>query len=841
MAKFKGRLDRSVRPLNYRLCIDTNLKTFRFGGEEWISLDVGRRTREIALNSDQTKVHNAYVESRGKRQKARIRIDRLTQRVFFIFSEAVYGKAVLHVSFSGENNDNMYGFYRSSFGEGKKRFMLSSQFEPSSARYAFPCFDEPSFKATFDFSLIVDKGLDAISNMPVKSTDILKNSRKRVNFCTTPRMSSYLLYMGVGKYDYIEGGLGKLRIRVLTTPGKRKFGFLALDYAKQFIKFYEKYFGIKYPLPKLDLIAVPDFAAGAMENWGAITFRESALLGGKDSSISMKENIAITVSHELTHQWFGDLVTMEWWDDLWLNESFATFMSYKAIDSVFPAWKMGAEFIDDSFGSAFAADQLKNTHPIHVPIKDPGDIESSFDKISYEKGSCVLYMLEDFVGKEEFREGLHSYLMKHSYANALAEDLWGALDDSTKKRGSRKPVSKVARAWVTMPGYPVLAARHNGQRISVEQTRFYLIKNMKDSGLWPVPLHYAAESGKSGFKLIQGRVESLDVGSASWVKLNYGQAGFYRVFYDPEMMEEIGKLIVSKKLPEIDAWGIGGDLFVLARSGRISAKRYLEYASSYLMNSGYPLNVSVLGALGWIYSMLYGNDIVNVTDAYLKYSRKLFERLGWEASESEDNQTKTLRVAVIVALGILGYKPVVNRAMELFDEVLKGKDIDANLRRAIYPVVGWNFGGYSFAKFLEIYQKAEVPEEKICALIGLGTQGEERLIMKALDLSMSGKIRLQDSYLIPMLVAKSHVGREIIWDWTRRNWKLLMKKYNPEIHMLDGLVGNLSGQYTQKARNQIAAFFRDKRNMRSDIKREVAQTLERIDANIAFMKANFGK
>jgi len=327
----------NVIPLRYTILFEPDLKAFKSKGSEAIECMVRDKTKTIQLNSKEIDIKRASIKSRNTLQDARIRKIEKLERIELVFDKAVKGPIEIRIDFVCTNNEQMYGFYRSRYSVGgKQRYMLSSQFEAANARAAFPCFDEPAFKATFKVSMLISKDLSAISNMPIKSEKPGSHGKKLVEFDETPKMSSYLLYLSVGEFEFTEGRLGKLKLRVITTPGKKRFTKLPMEYAKQSVKWMQDYFGVEYPLPKLDLIAIPDFAAGAMENWGAITFREIALLCDEKTALFNKQYVATVVAHEIVHQWFGDLVTMEWWNDTWLNESFAEFMSNKAMNEIYP-------------------------------------------------------------------------------------------------------------------------------------------------------------------------------------------------------------------------------------------------------------------------------------------------------------------------------------------------------------------------------------------------------------------------------------------------------------------------------------------------------------------------
>ncbi|MDE1847244.1 MAG: M1 family peptidase, partial [Candidatus Micrarchaeota archaeon] len=429
-------LGNNVQPLNYRLFFVPDLKSFKTTVYEDINCVVRKPTNLIKLNAKELKVVSASAFSNGAVQLAKIKYDQKNEEVHLIFKKRLRGKIEIGMTSVCDNNDRLYGFYRSKYGDkGKEEYMLTSQFEPAEARAAFPCFDEPEMKATFEVSFIIDRKLEAISNTPIMEEHAISGGRKIVRFGKTPKMSTYLLYLGVGRFDRVDGRAGRLKVSVLTTPGKKHLAKLPLSYTIKFIRWYEGYFRIPFPLPKIDLIAVPDFSAGAMENWGAITFREIRLLSDEHTSEGSKRDIAMVIAHELAHQWFGNLVTMKWWDDLWLNESFATYMSYKAMDAVFPKWEVMKQFAEQEQTRAFENDALKSTHPISVRIPSADMIPALFDRISYDKGGGVLYMLEDFVGSAVFRRGLRAYLRKFKYANARKEDLWVAIQKAATESG----------------------------------------------------------------------------------------------------------------------------------------------------------------------------------------------------------------------------------------------------------------------------------------------------------------------------------------------------------------------------------------------------------------------
>ncbi|MBT8242202.1 MAG: M1 family peptidase, partial [Nitrosopumilus sp.] len=451
----------NVTPKNYQLIFEPNFKKFTFTGSEIITADCKKATSHITMDCAEIKITSCTVKSKGKIIKSSTKTNDKKEELQIKLSEKIKGKIIIEIEFQGILNDRLLGFYRSQYVQnGKTKYLATTQFEAADARRAFPCWDEPQAKATFEISIIAENKFTAISNMPIKSKKKIGN-KTLYNFSKTPIVSTYLIYLGVGEFEYLKGKIGKTQIRVVTTKGNKSKGKFSLELGKKLLSSYEKYFGIKYPLPKLDLIAVPDFAAGAMENWGAITFRETILLyDPKTSSTRTKQFIAEVISHEIAHQWFGNLVTMKWWNDLWLNESFATFMATKFVDKFYPEWDLWNQFVEDAMNVAMGLDSLKTTHPIDVVVNSPAEIREIFDAISYDKGGCVLRMLENYVGEPNFQKGLKKYLSDFKYQNAQGQDLWNAIG-----KASKMPVSSMVNTWLKQPGFPLVEINQDGNTL----------------------------------------------------------------------------------------------------------------------------------------------------------------------------------------------------------------------------------------------------------------------------------------------------------------------------------------------------------------------------------------
>ena len=452
------KLPTGVLPTAYELKITPDLANFTFGGEVDIAIEVLSPTSSITLNAIELDISEARIGPKaGPAQNGEVTYDVPAETATIAFpSEIEPGPATLSLTFTGTLNDRLRGFYRSRYLDkgGNERYLASTQFEPTDARRALPCWDEPSLKATFAVTLVVPSALAAISNMPEESpvrSEGEDNGTKTVRFATTPPMSTYLLAFAVGDMKCVqERSKSGTLMRIWATSGNEDRGRYALDVSLRLLDYFNDYFGIPYPLPKLDHLAIPDFAAGAMENWGCITYREPTLLVDENSSSAgTRQLVAEIVSHEMAHMWFGDLVTMAWWNDLWLNESFASWMGDKAVDALYPEWDKWNQFLVDDTGRALRLDGLKNSHPIEQAVDDPAEIGQLFDAISYSKGASVIRMLEAYIGEDSFRAGINSYLQKHSHGNATTSDLWSSLGEA-----SGQPVGEIMDSWTKQTGYP---------------------------------------------------------------------------------------------------------------------------------------------------------------------------------------------------------------------------------------------------------------------------------------------------------------------------------------------------------------------------------------------------
>ncbi|ADL18458.1 Probable aminopeptidase [Acidilobus saccharovorans 345-15] len=633
----------------------------------------------------------------------------------------------LEVDFEGEAAEKLVGIYRAPYEGG---YVISTQFESVHAREMFPCVDNPAYKARFKLSVRVPRDLHAISNMPIERVT-LDGDKKVVEFMETPPMSTYLLYVGIGKWEEVVDSGG--RYVLAAVPGKTKYGSLALWAARNSVDFYERYFGIPYPLPKMHLIAVPEFAFGAMENWGAITFRESALLAPEDADMAQRRRVAEVVAHEIAHQWFGDLVTMKWWDDLWLNESFATFMSYKAVSSFAPELLMWENFLLGETDGAMVRDSLSTTHPIHVEVSSPDEIEEIFDDISYGKGASILRMVEYFLG-ESFRKGLSSYLEHHAYSNAVAQDLWTAIQPFTSV-----PVADLMNDWITKPGYPYLRVTVEGSRVRLEQHRFSLSGKLEDL-TYMVPATIEV-NGRRVDAIFSSRVHEVDVGEeVRQLKVNLDRAGFYRVLYP-----DLSRLA---RLNQFETYGLLNDYYYFMLAGLVSRDDYLRVVD---MNFSVPDYLPALELSSELFNLFLVNPAVFAQRA-IDYHRSQFAL----QSRRPEEQHRELAGRVANRLAIMD-RSFANELASQF-----GKEVDPNMRQAVYTAYAVAAGDLEGLR--REHERQQLDSERIKVLVAAAQIRDRSALQQAIEWIASGK---RQDMLYVLTVGLNPDGRDLVWGWLR--------------------------------------------------------------------------
>lgn len=818
-----------IVPKNYELLFEPDLDKFIFTGKEKITIDCKISTNKIIMNCAEIKINSCHVQT-DRDIVCTTKLVPKKEELHIILAEKISGKAELVIEFSGTLNDRLLGFYRSQYKHDNNiKFLATTQFEAADARRAFPCWDEPQAKATFDISILADNKFDAISNMPVQRKKKINNKTLH-KFEQTPVMSTYLVYLGVGEFEYLRGKSKNTTIRIITTKGNKSKGKFALELATKLLGAYEKYFEIKYPLPKLDLIALPDFAAGAMENWGAITFRETILLyDTKTSSTATKQLIAEVISHEIAHQWFGNLVTMKWWNDLWLNESFATFMATKFVDIFYPEWEMNRQFIQNEMNTAMNLDSLKSTHPIDVKVNSPAEIREIFDAISYDKGGCILRMLEHYVGEPAFRKGLVQYLKNFQYQNATGHDLWNAIEKTSKM-----PVKHMVKSWLTQPGFPLVDVTRNESKLSLKQTR-YTMRPGKQNVLWHIPVSIG-DANLITTKLLSKESGTLKIPTNTLgFVANYNRQGFYRVRYDQSILIDLKMLIDQKRISDIDRWAVQNDLFSLCVSGREKIRNYLDFSDAYYDDESYLVSMDVASNLTSLYfrafDEYFANKIIPYSSNYLQH---LLQKLGWTPKKTDTHTDSLLRAYVVSALGKMNNRQVIDKATTLYELLKSGKRVHPDLVGPVCSTAAWNRGNIVHTQLVDMYDSAKTMEEKLRFLGAMCNFKNATLLKKTLNFSLTPAVRSQNMQLPIMRVAANPFGKQVLWPWLVKNWKKLNGKVGHGNPLFNRIVASISGVADSDMIEEITQFFKD--NPTPGTERTRKQLVENIRINSAFLK-----
>ena len=806
-AKKDIRLSKNVIPTKYDIKLRPDLENFTFEGIETISLLILKKTNTLTLHSKELEIETAQIGDIF----AKISYNLKSETATFLFPKIIpIGKVELTIVFKGILNEKMRGFYKSSYiFEGKVHHIATTQFESTDARRAFPCFDEPAHKAVFHLSLVVPKGKTAISNtLPVLNKKH-EAGFEVIKFAPTPKMSTYLLAFIVGDFEYIEAKTKRnVLVRVYTTPGKKHQAKFALSCAIKTLEFYEKYFDIPYPLNTLDMIAIPDFSSGAMENWGAITYRESALLVDEDhSSASNKQWVALVIAHEIAHQWFGNLVTMEWWTHLWLNEGFASYIECLAVDKLFPKWDIWTQFSTNDLGIALRLDSLLHTHPIEIPVHHPDEIGEIFDEVSYSKGASIIRMLAGYLGEKDFRDGLRYYLKKHSYKNTETIHLWQAFEKVAKK-----PVAKMMHNWTSKPGYPVVKAEMKNNKLSLSQSRFFASPiskaKTKDKTKWDIPIIFKKN------------------------KVNFGETGFFRTAYSKELLEKLREPIKNKKLSARDRLGIIRDLFALSEAGVVPTTDALEFLSAYEREDNYTVWVEIAMGLAKLEQLLQKNPLLD------KFIVELFSplasSLGWEKKKNELHTDALLRSLAISRAGRSGDKKIIAGVKKKFALLQKGKHVNPDIRGSIYSVIATNGSMKEYRALVARYKKETLHEEKNRIGNALGDFQNTRILKMTCEFAMSKNVRIQDTVGIISGVGANPLGRDIWLSFVQKNWKTLVSRYGDGGHTLARLVKAISGSAEQKHLTSFKNFFRT--HEAPGAKRAIQQVLERLEGNTLWLK-----
>ncbi|XP_011496000.1 PREDICTED: puromycin-sensitive aminopeptidase [Ceratosolen solmsi marchali] len=845
------RLPNSVIPIHYKIELQPNLITFICDGKLNVFIEVIESTDSVILNSCdidiKSVIYNNDIDKCIKSKDIKLDAENETVTITFLQKLPVGKIGFLCIEFQSEINDKLKGLYRSKYisSDGIIKYAAVTQFEATDARRCFPCWDEPALKSTFDISLTIPNDLIALSNMPIKSTLSVFSNMQTIEFETTPIMSTYLVAIVIGEFDYIEDNSSDgVLVRVYTPKGKQEQGRFALHVATKVLPYYKSYFDIPYPLPKIDLIAISNLSAGAMENWGLVTYRETCLLvDSHNTSAVVKQWVALIVGHELAHQWFGNLVTMEWWTHLWLNEGYASFVEFLCVDLLFPEYDIWTQFVTDTYIKALELDALKNSHAIEVPVGHPAEIDEIFDDISYNKGASVIRMLHSFIGDDDFRKGMNLYLKRYSYANAQTEDLWYALEEASKK-----PVHYVMSTWTKQQGFPLLKVTEknsdSSKRIlSFSQQRFLADGSVDyDNSLWVIPITVSSsENPKICLRneIMETKTKEIEfhgILKSSWLKINPGTIGVYRTLYSSELLEDFLPVIQDQTLPPLDRLGLLDDLFALSQAGYVSTGQVLKLMKAFKNENNYTVWSSIINCLSKIGILV---SHLGIHSSYKAFGRSLLmsihSQLGWDKKSNESHLDTLLRTLVLDRMISFEDDSTIKEAQRRFKDYVTGKSIlPADLRSPVYRAVFSNGNTDTFETLLKLYREADMHEEKNRILSSLGATKDETLLSRVLEFSLSDDVKPQDTVFVIMSVTMTYNGRVLAWQFFRDNYDKLVDRYKSGF-LLTRLVKCTTEHFvTENYAQDIQEFFDN--HPTPGAERNVQQSIETIRLNAAWLK-----
>ncbi|XP_057336106.1 endoplasmic reticulum aminopeptidase 2-like isoform X2 [Microplitis mediator] len=856
------RLPSFAHPTRYNITIHPNLTTLEVKGQVTIEFYVDKETNFVVFHCKNLTITEKMVQNRKGHD---MKISKLLeypkhQQLYLELEETKFrkrGNYSIHLRFVSQLTSELEGFYLSTYttADGDKRYLATTHFEPTYARSAFPCFDEPQFKARFRVSIFRDRFHIALCNMPIMNTEdagfYMGRGLLRDDFEESVEMSTYLVAFVVCDFKRISQLTSRnVSVSVYASESMLPQATYALETAVKVMDYFEDFFGVHYPLPKQDLIAIPDFAAGAMENWGLITYRESSILyNPQETSTVAHEWVAVVIAHELAHQWFGNLVTMKWWNDLWLNEGAASFFEYKGVNHVSPHWNMMDQFVLDKTQSGLSLDGLATSHPISVPVKDPSEIEAIFDTISYNKGASILNMLEGFLGEDIFRRGLNEYLNVHAYGSADTNDLWSVF---TKHANRTFDVKAIMDTWTQQTGFPLVTIKREGKVVTASQKRFMLTPADNETEVpppkgfnykWYVPLSYYVDKEPEVVYNVWMNMSDVTFEipeNTSYIKCNVNQSGFYRVTYPDEMWNAIIDTLMTKpwQFSPIDRANLIDDAFTLCDAGEVNATIPLRLSLYLLKEKDYAPWAT---ALSYLHSWKEKLGESSGYKRYIIFLKKLLspitQTVGWK--DDGDHLTKWLRIAVLQAAVELKLDEVVKPAKNLFEDwMLRSKRIVPNIRDVVY-IAGVRFGGETEWNYCwETYKKTQVPSEKRLMLQALGASTDpwllQRYLLKTLDRE---NIKSQDVEAVISAVARNPEGQSLAWRHLKAYW--------PQFHALFGngsltmgtLISTVTSQFfTEYDYQEVSQFFSD-----VDVgsgQRALEQSLETIRFNIRWVKEN---
>ncbi|MBI2588700.1 M1 family metallopeptidase [Candidatus Saccharibacteria bacterium] len=787
MTKQVRRLYKYFRPQNYKLELQPDGDKMTFSGRVVI---IGKKTgppsKRLTFHQSNLKISSAEITKFDKKGLREFSISRINTHQKFNelrlhTSDLLYGGHYkIEVSFSGKITDQMHGLYPCYFA-GRKKKIIATQFESHHAREVFPCIDEPQAKATFDLCLTTPKGETVLANTPIKEQRTM-NNEQITTFETTPIMSSYLLAFVYGELVYKEAKTKNgIVIRSYATPGSKKLLDFSVDIGARSVDFFEDYFYTPYPLTKLDMVALPEFSSGAMENWGLITYRESILLvDPKKTSIESKQLTALVVTHEIAHMWFGNLVTMEWWDDLWLNESFANVMEYRAVDALFPEWRIWEQFINTEMHAAMARDSLPNVQAVRCKVNHPDEIGPLFDPaIVYAKGGNILSMMRHMIGEENFRQGLKDYFQRYEYSNTVADDLWKSLGEA-----SALDVNNFMHQWLNFPGFPVVDVRYTPGKKSftASQKRLSIGKssNSRDV-LWPIPL---ATDTSTTTPLLRKSSEQFDFETIPENPIFNRDGHSYYVphYLDPQHFSVLLHMVAKKKLSPIDRLQLVQNYNLMERAGIVSTIENLELTGAYKSEDDEAVWSAIATTLASARRLVKGDEAAeaNLNNFVAGLVKALVKKVGWKARAGESAQSLRRR-NLILTIGASAEMPeILKEAKKLFAKFNKPVDLPADTRSVVYYVAARFGPPADFKKLLKLYKSIDNADEKDEIASALCSTRDLNNLKLLLSMITTDDVRLQNVISWFIWLLRNYEARPLTWQWLIDNWAWIDKYFGTD-------------------------------------------------------------
>ncbi|XP_076855099.1 endoplasmic reticulum aminopeptidase 1b [Brachyhypopomus gauderio] len=852
----KMRLPQTASPLRYDLVLHPNLTSLDFTGSVKIRVEVRQDTRALILHSKDLNISRAAVLGPHPAQSQTLRVLEYPpyQQVALVTDHKGLkrgGVYVISLDFAANLSESFHGFYKSTYrtAEGEERVVASTQFEPTSARAAFPCFDEPAFKANFSIHIRREGRHIAISNMPKLRTLELPDGLFEDQFDVTVKMSTYLVAFIV--CDFLSISMKTrhgVQISVYTVPEKINQAEFALDAAVKLLDFYDDYFDIPYPLPKQDLAAIPDFQSGAMENWGLTTYRETALLfDPHKSSASDKLGITMIIAHELAHQWFGNLVTMQWWNDLWLNEGFAKFMEFVSVNITNPELQVEDYFLGKCF-EAMEVDSLNSSHPVSTPVENPAQIQEMFDDVSYDKGACILHMLREFLTPEVFKMGIVQYLKRYSYQNTVNTHLWESLT-TRQHSDDGLDVKVMMETWTLQEGFPLITVEVKGREVRLSQERYLKSDNPSQTSgfLWHVPLTYVTSRSRTVNRfLLKNKTDVLYLSEeADWIKFNVDMSGYYIVHYNGSGWDKLISLLKRNHtaLTSNDRASLISNAFQLVSVGKLPLNKALDL-TLYLSRETEIMPVTQgLGELVPLYKLMEKRDmdaLENQMKSYIVHLfRGLIEQQEWNDTGSVSQ--RMLRSYLLLFGCVRGHPPCVAKATELFN---KWKESGGNMSlpndvsMAVFAVGARTEEGWDF--LFEKYQETMYTSLKSRIKSALSISPLAHKLKWMMEQSLEGSImKTQDLPYVVTSVSRNPKGHKHAWEFLRANWNSLIKKFDLGSHSIAHMVIGVTSQYsTREMLQEIRGFFGSLSTETGADQRCIQQALENVEENIRWTDKN---